>query len=260
MIKALFTAATGMRAQQRRIDVIANNLANVNTTGFKKSQVNFEDLLYNNIEDAGSTNSSGSLRPSGLQIGSGTRLVSTSKVFTTGNLEETGSPLDLVISGQGFFQVEDLSGNIVFTRDGNFKPDALGNLVNSQGLKLSPGITVPPQASVSVDQSGAISAAVGNAPATNIGNVQIANFPNPAGLEALGGNLLKETVASGAAVLGNPGDEGFGSILSSFLERSNVEVVSELVNLIVSQRAYETNSRAISAADEMLTTANQIIR
>ena len=254
MIKALFTAATGMRAQQTRIDVIANNLANVNTTGFKKSQTNFEDLLYSNLGDAGTQ------KPHSLQIGAGSRLVSTNKVFAPGVLEETGRPLDMVITGNGFFQLQDISGATVYTRDGNFSIDSTGQVVNSQGLKLQPNITVPEGATLAVAGDGTLTAKVGDQPATQLGQLQLVNFPNPSGLESFGGNLYRETVASGAATTGTPGSDGFGSMVQGFLERSNVEVVSELVGLIVSQRAYETNSKAISSADEMLTTVNQIIR
>lgn len=259
MIKAMFTAATGMRAQQTRIDVISNNLANANTAGFKKSLANFEDLLYRTVEDA--TPADGVLsRPTPLQVGSGSRLVSTTKVFTPGSLEETGQPLDLTISGNGFFQLTDINGNQVFSRDGNFKTDAQGQVVNSQGLRLEPAIQVAPGAAVTVGPDGSVYARVGDEQQTNVGQIQLVNFPNPAGLEAVGGNILRETPASGAAVQGQPGVDGLGRLTSGYLERSNVDVVTELVSLIISQRAYETNSRAISAADEMLTTVNQIVR
>lgn len=260
MIKALFTAATGMRAQQTRIDVIANNLANVNTTGFKKSTSTFEDLLYNTLQDPGAQNGDGSTRPAGLQIGAGARLVSTSKVFTPGVLEETGRTLDLVITGPGLFKLTDLAGGTVYTRDGSFSVDANGDVVNSLGLKLDPGITVPPGAKVSVGLDGTVTARVdGEEASTNVGQITLANFPNPSGLDSIGSNMLRQTVASGAAIEGTPGSEGLGALRQGFLEKSNVEVVNELVNLIVSQRAYETNSRAISAADDMLTTVNQIV-
>jgi flagellar basal-body rod protein FlgG len=259
MIKAMFTAATGMRAQQTRIDVISNNLANANTAGFKKSLANFEDLLYRTVEDA--TPSDGQLsRPTPLQIGSGSRLVSTTKVFTPGSIEETGQPLDLTISGKGFFQLTDINGNIVFSRDGNFKTDAAGQVVNSQGLRLEPAINVPQGADVTVGPDGQVYARVGDQQQTAVGTLQLVNFPNPAGLEAIGSNLLRETPASGAPITGQPGIDGLGRLTSGYLERSNVDVVTELVSLIISQRAYETNSRAISAADEMLTTVNQIVR
>ncbi len=258
MIKALFTAATGMKAQQTRIDVIANNLANVNTTGFKKSQVNFEDLLYSTIRDPNEQTKEG-LRPAGLQIGSGSRLVSTSKVFTPGVLEETGQPLDLVITGPGFFQLQSISGETIYTRDGNFGIDRDGNVVNSQGLRLIPNLTVPQNATVAVGQDGFVSAIVGQV-SSQIGQIQLVNFANPAGLSSEGGNVLKQSGASGPPIQGNPGAAGFGTIVGGFLEKSNVEVVNELVGLITSQRAYETSSKAISAADEMLTTVNQILR
>ncbi|HGY91753.1 MAG TPA: flagellar basal-body rod protein FlgG [Planctomycetes bacterium] len=254
MIKALFTAATGMRAQQTRIDVIANNLANVNTTGFKKSQANFEDLLYSNMGDAGTQ------KPAALQIGAGSRLVSTTKVFAPGVLEETGRALDLVITGNGFFQLQDINGGTVYTRDGNFHADSNGDVVNSQGLKLVPSINVPAGATLAIAADGTISARVGDQAATQLGQLQLVNFRNPAGLDSTGGNLLRETAASGTPTTGTPGQNGYGTIVQGFLERSNVDVVNELVSLIVSQRAYETNSRAISSADQMLTTVNQILQ
>ena len=259
MIKALFTAATGMKAQQTRIDVIANNIANVNTTGFKKSTTNFEDLLYSNRETPGTQNADGSTRPTGLQIGSGARIVNTAKVFTPGSLEETGRNLDMVIAGNGFFKLTDLAGGSVYTRDGNLHLDSLGQVVTSSGLKLDPPITVPPGSSVGVSADGTFNARIGDQPATTIGRVQLATFQNPSGLESVGGNLLRETAASGTETPGNPGDEGYGTIIQGFIERSNVDVVTELVNLIVSQRAYEMNSRAISSADEMLSTVNNIL-
>lgn len=258
MLKSLFTAATGMRAQQTRIDVIANNLANVNTSGFKKSLVNFEDLLYTTIQ--GASQGENQSRPTPLQIGAGSRLVSTSKVFSQGVIERTDRALDLVISGEGFFKLSDINGNAVYSRDGNFNVDAIGQIVSGQGLKIEPAVTVPDGATVNVEADGRILAKVGDGPTQEIGRIALVNFANPAGLESAGGNVMRETDASGAPIEGTPGSLGLGSIQSGALERSNVDVVSELVNLIISQRAYETNSRAISAADEMLTTVNQIVR
>ncbi len=258
MIKALYTAATGMKAQQMRIDVIANNLANVNTTGFKRSNVNFEDLLYSTLRNPNERSATG-VRPSGLQVGAGSRLVNTSKIFTPGSLEETGNALDMVITGQGFFQLQDIAGNTVYTRDGNFMVDRDGTIVNSQGLKMTPNLTVSPNAQIAVSQDGIISQIVGDT-TSQVGQIQLATFTNPAGLEAVGGNLFKKSEASGEATTGTPGSDGYGGLVGGFLERSNVEVVNELVGLITSQRAYETSSRAISAADEMLTTVNQIVR
>ncbi|MCB9834145.1 MAG: flagellar basal-body rod protein FlgG [Planctomycetes bacterium] len=258
MIKALYTAATGMKAQQMRIDVIANNLANVNTTGFKRSNVNFEDLLYSTLRNPNERTQNG-VRPSGLQIGTGSRLVNTSKVFTPGSLEETGNPLDLVITGSGFFQLQDISGSTVYSRDGNFMVDRDGSVVNSQGLKLIPNISLQPNAKVAVGVDGVVTQVVGDT-SSQVGQIQLASFTNPAGLEAIGGNIFRKSEASGEAVTGTPGAAGYGGLVGGFLESSNVEVVNELVGLITSQRAYETSSRAISAADEMLTTVNQIVR
>lgn len=258
MIKALYTAATGMRSNQTRIDVIANNLANVNTTGFKKSTVTFQDLLYSTTEQPGAQNADGSTRPTGLQVGSGSRLVSTTKIFTPGTVEETGNPLDLAIAGDGFFKLQDLAGNAVYTRDGSFRVDANGDVVSSDGLKLDPALNIPQGAKIVVSPDGTVTSKVGDQAATTLGRLQLSFFRNPSGLESVGGNIMKETVASGAEVVGNPGEDGYGQILGGFVERSNVEVVDELVDLITAQRAYEINSRAIKAADEMLTTVNQL--
>lgn len=260
MIKALYTAATGMRANQTRIDVISNNLANVNTSGFKKSTVNFQDLLYSTMEQPGAQNADGSTRPTGLQVGAGSRMVSTAKVYTPGVLEETGRDLDLTITGDGFFKFQDLAGAAVFSRDGNLHIDSEGQIVNSQGLKLDPALTIPQGAKIAISADGTITSKVGDQVASTVGRIQLSSFRNPTGLEALGGNLLRESVASGAETTGNPGEQGYGSIIQGFLERSNVEVVDELVDLIVAQRAYEINSRAIRAADDMLTTVNQTVQ
>ncbi len=259
MIKALYTAATGMQAQQTRIDVIANNLANVNTSGFKRSTASFQDLLYSHVAEAGTSNADGSTRPNGLELGSGSRLVSTSKVFTPGVLERTGRELDLVISGGGFFKLQDLTGNSVYTRDGSFHVDGEGNVVNSQGLKMDPAITVEPGASIGISADGTVTSTVGDR-SSQVGRINLVRFANPSGLKSLGANTLQLTDASGAEVTGFPGDEGFGTMTQGFIERSNVQVVDELVNLITSQRAYEINSRAISAADQMLTTVNNILQ
>jgi flagellar basal-body rod protein FlgG len=260
MIKALYTAATGMRANQTRIDVISNNLANVNTSGFKKSTVNFQDLLYSTLEQPGAQNADGSTRPTGLQVGAGSRLVSTAKVYTPGVLEETGRELDLTISGDGFYKFQDLAGGAVYSRDGNLHIDADGQMVNSEGLKLDPALTIPQGAKVAIGPDGTITSKVGDETATTVGRITLSSFRNPSGLEAVGNNLLRESAASGPAISGNPGEQGFGSIIQGFLERSNVEVVDELVDLIVAQRAYEINSRAIRAADDMLTTVNQTVQ
>jgi flagellar basal-body rod protein FlgG len=186
-------------------------------------------------------------------------LVSSSKIYTPGVLEETGNPLDLVITGQGFFQMQGINGDTIYSRDGNFGVDRDGNVVNSQGLKLIPNLTVPANATVAVGQDGFVTASVGNT-SSQIGQIQLVNFANASGLDSRGGNVVRESDASGAPITGNPGDDGFGSLVAGFLEKSNVEVVNELVGLITSQRAYETSSKAISAADEMLTTVNQILR
>lgn len=260
MIRALYSSATGMQAQETMIDVTANNLANVNTNGFKRSQVDFADLLYSTIRQAGSEVAQGLAAPIGLQIGSGVRPVGTTKLFSPGTLEKTGNPTDVAIEGDGFFQVTLPSGELRYTRDGSFRTDANGVLVTSAGYALSDQITIPQGATnVSVGADGTVSATVDgqNQPS---GTLQIARFQNPAGLSSEGGNLFAETAASGNAVPGPPGQAGNGTLLGGFLERSNVEVVTELISLITAQRAYEINSRAIRAGDEMLSTTTDIVR
>ncbi len=260
MIKAMFSAASGMKAQETEVDVIANNIANVNTSGFKRSTTNFQDLLYVTQQIPGAAGTAGTSAPTGLQVGSGSRLVSTAKVFTPGNLEQTRRSLDIAIRGSGFFEIQDLDGNPIYTRDGNFQLDAQGNLVTAEGLRLNPGITVPQGASeVSVAADGTISALVaGNV--QNLGQITLVNFVNPAGLSSEGSNLFRATDSSGSPTTATPGSEGTGTLLGGWLERSNVEVVNELVRLIVAQRAYEMNSRSIRVSDEMLSTTNQIVR
>ncbi len=260
MIRALYSSATGMQAQETMIDVTANNLANVNTNGFKRSQVDFADLLYSTIRQAGSEVAQGLATPIGLQIGSGVRPVGTTKLFAPGSLEKTGNPTDVAIEGDGFFQVTMPSGELRYTRDGSFRTDANGTLVTSTGYALSDQITIPPGAtSISVGSDGTVSVNV-NGVIQNAGQLQVARFQNPAGLSSEGGNLFAETAASGAAVPGLPGVNGNGTLLGGFLERSNVEVVTELISLITAQRAYEINSRAIRAGDEMLSTTTDIVR
>jgi flagellar basal-body rod protein FlgG len=252
MLRAFSTAATGMTGQQTMVDVIANNLANVNTSGFKRSQVNFQNLLYVTMEEPGTEISSGINSPSGIEIGSGVRVASTIKVFSPGELENTGNPLDIAIAGDGFLQVTMPNGDLRYTRDGSLMTNANGELVTSIGYAIEPAISVPVDAvSVSIEKDGTQSV---------IGTVQLARFPNPSGLSSEGGNLLAETEASGTPTTGTPGENGIGTIQSGFLEKSNVQMVTELVNLITAQRAYEINSKAIRAGDDMLRTANSIVR
>ena len=261
MLRAFSTAATGMTAQQTMVDVIANNLANVNTAGFKRSQVNFQNLLYIKMEEPGTEIASGINSPSGIEIGSGVRVASTIKVFSAGGLENTANPLDIAISGDGFLQVTMPNGDLRYTRDGSLMTNANGELVTSSGYTVVPAITVPIDAiSVSIENDGGVNITDSSGAQSVAGTLQLARFPNPSGLSGEGGNLLAENAASGTPTTGTPGANGFGTIQSGFLEKSNVQMVTELVNLITAQRAYEINSRAIRAGDDMLQTANNIVR
>lgn len=254
MMRALWTAATGMVAQQANIDTISNNLANVNTTGFKKNRSDFEDLIYQTVRQAGSATGPDTQLPTGLQIGCGVRQVATTKLYTMGNLQQTGNPLDMAIEGDGFFQITMNDGTIAYTRDGAFKKDSQGRIVNSEGYPLEPQITIPDNATeISISSDGRISAKIsGQTSPQELGQLQIARFVNPAGLESLGHNLLRETAASGTPAITNPGVDGAGNIIGQVIEMSNVQVVEEMVNMIVAQRAYEMNSKAIQTSDEML--------
>ncbi|HEO70947.1 MAG TPA: flagellar basal-body rod protein FlgG [Candidatus Hydrogenedentes bacterium] len=263
MIRALFTASTGMLAQQMNIDTIANNLANVNTTGFKKSRVNFQDLMYETITPAGTETTAGTTIPTGVQIGHGVRPSSVSKLFTPGNLIQTGNPLDLVIEGDGFFQIEMPDGTIAYTRDGSFKVNQEGTIMTADGYPLSPQISVPTDAEeITVGSDGTISARVpGNSTPQALGTLQLVRFSNPPGLDArLGRNLLLESEASGTPTTSQAGQDGAGLIEQGFVENSNVQVVEEILQLIIAQRAYEANSKIIQASDEMLQLANNVRR
>jgi flagellar basal-body rod protein FlgG len=262
MIRSLWTAATGMQAQSLNIDVISNNLANVNTSGFKRSRADFQDLLYETLRQAGSASSANSEVPVGIQLGHGTRPASVQKIFSTGDFQHTQNELDMAIEGDGFFQVLHSDGTIVFSRDGAFKVDSQGRIVNSDGFVLQPEISVPTDAvSVSIGIDGTVSAlAAGEETPSEIGSVQLARFLNPAGLESLGRNLYQTSAASGTAITGTASEDGFGAISQGYLEMSNVSVVDEMVNMITAQRAYEINSKTIRTADEMLQMANQIKR
>lgn len=263
MIRALFTAATGMMAQQLNVDTIANNLANVNTTSFKKSKVNFQDLLYETLTPAGTETAAGNTIPEGIQVGHGVRPASVAKIFTQGNLIQTGNPLDLVIEGDGFFQVDLPDGTIAYTRDGSFRIDQNGNIVTVDGYPLTPGLTIPTDyIQISVGSDGVVSVLQQGSPTpTNLGTIQLSRFVNPAGLDArLGRNLLLETTASGTPTNGPPGLSGIGTMEQGFLENSNVQVVEEILNLIIAQRAYEANSKVIQGSDEMLQVANNLRR
>ncbi|HOQ88773.1 MAG TPA: flagellar basal-body rod protein FlgG [Candidatus Hydrogenedentes bacterium] len=263
MIRSLFTAATGMMGQQMTIDTIANNLANVNTTGFKKSRVNFQDLMYETIKPAGSETTAGTTIPEGIQIGHGVRPSAISKVFSPGAAIQTGNPLDLMIEGDGFFQIELPDGTTAYTRDGAFKRNQEGNIMTADGYSLTPVINIPEDAEliiVSTDGNVSVRVPGDNAPQV-VGTIQLTRFANPAGLDArLGRNLFLETPASGAPIEGQAGLDGFGTIAQGFLENSNVQVVDEIIQMIIAQRAYEANSKVIQSADEMLQTANNAKR
>lgn len=258
MLRAFSTAATGMSAQQKMVDTIAHNLANINTTGYKRMQINFQDLLYLKMQHAGREIESGSKAPSGLEIGGGVRPICTTRVFANGELAATDRDLDMAIAGNGFFRILK-DGETYYTRDGAFHRDVNGDLVTSSGYKLADGINIPEGAEVSIGPDGTVTTRLGNTTST-AGQIQLARFINPEGLEAIGGNLLAETDASGSASVGNAGSDGFGDVLNGHLEKSNVQMVSELVNLITAQRAYEINSRAIRAGDGMLQETNQLVR
>ena len=261
MLKAFSTAATGMAGQQMMVDVIANNLANINTTGFKRSQINFQDLLYVKMSQAGAEVASGINSPTGLEIGSGVRAASTSKVFTVGELENTGRPLDIAIAGDGFLQVTLPNGDTRYTRDGALQANANGQLVTVTGYSIEPAITIPTDASaIDIGKDGTVNVTDASGTQSVVGTLQLVRFPNPTGLSNEGDNLLAETAASGTAVTGTPGENGFGSIQAGMLEKSNVQMITELVNLITAERAYEINSRAIQAGDRMLQTATTIGR
>ncbi len=259
MYPALWIAKTGLDAEQTRMSVIANNLANVNTTGFKRDRAVFEDLMYQNIRQAGASSTQDTSLPSGLYLGTGVRTVSTQKLHTQGNIVQTNNSFDVAVQGNGFFQISHPDGSIVYTRDGAFGLDANGQLVTQNGYPLEPAITVPANTvSVTIGSDGTVSALVaGNTTPTTIGNITLAQFVNPTGLEAIGDNLYRETAASGAAQVDTPGQNGAGTLIQGSLESSNVNVVEELVNMIETQRAYEMNSKAISTTDDMLAYVSQ---
>lgn len=262
MIRALYTSATGMEAQKMLVDVTANNLANVNTTGFKRSHLEFADLLYVTRQQAGSELFAGQQSPTGLQVGSGVRPVATTKLFTFGNPEPTGNPLDVAIEGDGFIRVTHPDGTDRFTRDGALRINRDGVLVTGDGLSIAAGITIPDGAvDISIGPTGVVSGRQGGQTArATFGQIQLSRFANPAGLSSEGSNLYAATDASGDAVDNEAGQQGVGTFLQGHLEKSNVEVVTELVQLISAQRAYEVNSRAIRAADEMLSVSRELIR
>ena len=262
MIRSLYTAATGMIAQQTQIDVTSHNIANVNTIGYKKQRAEFADLFYQVSEYAGMSSSDTSISPTGIEVGLGARPTAITKQFTQGNFKETSNNLDMAITGNGFFQLQLPDGSIGYTRNGAFKLDGQGQIVNSDGYKLIPEITVPENAvAVAVGTDGTVSAVLaGDTEPAQIGQIELANFINPAGLHSLGDNNYVNTVASGDAILGTAGLEGLGQIKQGFVEMSNVQLVEEMTDLITGQRAYEANSKAITTSDEMLQTVNQLKR
>ncbi len=262
MIRSLWTSATGMQAQALNLDVISNNLANVNTSGFKKSRAEFQDLLYETIQPAGTSSSQDTEVPAGIQLGHGTRPSTVLKIFTQGNMENTQNELDLAIEGDGFFQITLPSGDTGFTRDGSFKLDSDGRIVNSDGFILEPEIAIPSDSlSISIGMDGTVSVLqAGESTPSEIGTIELARFVNPAGLISMGKNLFITSEASGDEMTGTAGQDGLGTLAQGFLEMSNVSVVDEMVNMITAQRAYESNSKAIQAADDMLQLANNVKR
>ncbi len=254
MNPALWAAKTGLDAQQTRMTVVSNNLANVNTSGYKKGRAVFEDLLYQNVTQVGAATSQDTTAPSGLSLGTGVRVVATEKLYTQGNLVQTGNPLDLAVQGRGFFQIALPDGTLGYTRDGSFQLSAEGELVTASGYRVEPGISIPDGAqSVTIGADGTVSVQVaGQASPTQVGTLQLVDFVNPAGLQARGENLLLESAASGPAQAGTPGLDGLVTLAQGSLESSNVNVVEELVSMIETQRAYEMNSKAIQTTDQML--------
>jgi flagellar basal-body rod protein FlgG len=254
MEPALWIAKTGLDAQSTRMAITANNLANVSTTGFKRGRANFEDLLYQTVRQPGAAASQINLLPSGLMTGTGVRIVGTEKIFTQGNLQQTDNSMDVAIQGRGFFQVLMPDGTLAFTRDGSFEINEQGIVVTSAGYQVEPAITIPTETvSITIGSDGTISAlTAGQAIPQQIGNIQLADFINPGGLQPAGENLFRETAASGNPLIGQPGLQGLGTVIQGSLEASNVNVVEELVNMIETQRAYEMNSKAIATTDQML--------
>jgi flagellar basal-body rod protein FlgG len=259
MFRAFSTSATGMDAQQKMVNVTANNIANINTTGFKRSRLDFQDLVYASIREAGTEVASGIKSPIGVEIGSGVRAASTVKVFSLGELESTGRNLDVAINGDGFLQVSMPDGSIKYTRDGSLQINANGQIVTQSGYSVEPAVSVPTDCvSIDIEKDGGVNITTSSGTQSVVGTIQLVRFPNPSGLSSEGDNLYAQTEASGTPTTGTPGANGFGSIQSGFLEKSNVQMITELVNLITAQRAYEVNSRAIRAADDMLNKAIQM--
>ena len=261
MIRSLWTGTTGMHGQQLNIDVIANNLANVSTTGFKKSKADFQDLLYQATKVPGSQTSADTESPSGIQIGLGVKPAAVTKIFTQGDLIQTENELDVAIQGNGFLQVEIPNGNTAYTRSGALKRDGDGRITTSDGYPIIPAITIPDGAQqITIGETGIVSALIGDdTESTVLGTLQLASFTNDSGLLAMGQNLFEESSSSGTAQTGTPGDDGYGTLLQTYLEGSNVNIVEELASMITTQRAYEINSKTIQTSDEMMQTTNQLV-
>jgi flagellar basal-body rod protein FlgG len=260
MINSLMISKTGMTAQQTQLDVISNNLANVSTNGFKRSSAVFEDLMYQNLRQVGANAAQQAELPTGLQVGLGVRTVATARQFTQGSVQQSGNALDVAINGQGFFQIAMPDGTTAYTRDGSFQLNAQGQMVTSSGYPLTAGITLPPETtSITISSDGIVTAKLpGNTTPQQVGAIELANFINPAGLEPMGQNLFRESVASGNPINGAPGTTGMGSLMQGYTEASNVNVVQELVSMIQTQRAYEMNSKAIQTSDQMLQRLSQL--
>ena len=261
MIRSLWTGTTGMHGQQLNIDVIANNLANVSTTGFKKSKADFQDLLYQTMKVPGSQTSADTESPTGIMIGLGVKPAAVTKIFTQGDLIQTENELDVAIEGNGFLQVEIPNGNTAYTRAGALKIDSNGRMTNSDGYPILPAITIPDGSrQISIGETGIVSAIIGDdTESTELGNLELASFTNNGGLLAIGKNLFQESAASGTATTGTPGEGGLGTLLQTYLEGSNVNIIEELASMITTQRAYEINSKTIQTSDEMMQTTNQLI-
>ncbi len=261
MIRSLWTGTTGMNAQQLNLDVIANNLANVATTGFKKSRADFQDLMYQITKVPGSQTSADTESPSGIQVGLGVRPAAVQKLFTQGDLIQTGNELDVAIEGHGFFQVDLPNGEIAYTRAGALKRDSTGRLTTSDGYPINPGIVIPDDArQVTISETGVVSALLGaDTSSTELGNIETVTFTNNGGLIAIGKNMFRDSDASGPPQNGTPGDNGYGALLQNFLEGSNVNIVEEMTSMITAQRAYEINSKTIQTSDEMMQTTNNLV-
>lgn len=262
MLRALWSAGTGMNVQQTNLDVIANNIANVSTTGYKKSRADFQDLMYQTLRLQGARTEGGGMVPTGIQIGLGAMLSSVQKVFQQGDYQKTENELDIAIEGNGFLQVNLPSGEKAYTRAGTLKTDADGKIVTTDGYTIEPNLTIPAKTtSISIESDGTVTVQIqGQTAPQQLGNLELANFINPTGLRAIGKNLFMETDASGSPTTGRPGQNGMGTVLQGFLEMSNVNVMQEMINMIIGQRAYEINTKAIQAADEMLQMTNNLRR